>query len=285
MRYQLHPDFGIRNDIDRNIIYVKNPVDSVIPDFVKMINTPTSILLALFDGNRTLADVIRIWSQLLFGKSPDRKVYQEIEIFMMTDLAPELKVKDVFIKQSAIDEKINVVPDIRKLIVEKSKLNLNDPRLRIPLRMLFIPTLKCTQRCYYCYSTESHATPIKPLTLKRLTEIFNDAKKLGIDFVDLSGGEPFAYPNIFRFLEILHDFEIIPNIPTKYPLTREETKRLKDLGIKSMQISIDAITPDLLEHTVGVNGYAKRIMNTFRYLDEVEIKLRINIVITPIIMP
>jgi radical SAM protein with 4Fe4S-binding SPASM domain len=281
MRYQMHSDIGLRNDIDRNILYVRNPVDSLMPDFVRTMNTPASILLALFDGERTLTDVVRTWSQLIFDKSPDSQVHQAIETIMKSSLTPELKIKDILVKQSDSDGTIRDVPDIRELIVERSKVNLDDVRLRIPLRILFIPTLKCTQRCFYCYSTQSYNTEIEPLSFERLTEIFKEARQLGMEFIDLSGGEPFACQNIFQFLEVLRDIGITPNIPTKYPLTKEEVERLKSLGIESLQISIDAITPGLLEHIVGVKGYAERIIDTFRYFEEMGIRLRINTVITP----
>ena len=217
----------------------------------------------------------------MFDKPPDKQVYQQIEAIMKSTLSPGLKIKDIFTKNRDLQKTSGDIPDIRTLIVEKSKVNLEDPRLRIPLRMVFVPTLQCTQRCFYCYSTETYNPSIEPLSIERLAEIFKEARGLGITTVDISGGEPFSYRHIFQFLEILHDSGITTNIATKYPLTRQEIGKLKSLGIKSLQISIDAITPNLLEQIVGVQGYAERIINTFRYLEEMDIKVRINTVITP----
>ncbi len=281
MGYRLHPDIALRNDIDRNLIYLKNPVDSLMPDIVRSIGTPASLLLALFDGKRPLAEVARIWSQFFFGGPPDQQVYREIKAILLTDLNPELKIKDVLVKSQPDEEAVEVVPDICQLIVKKSLVNLEDPRLRIPLRMLFIPTLHCTQRCYYCYSTDSYPGAGEALTLERLTAIFQEAKSLGLEVIDISGGEPLAYPNIIQLLEIFSDLGLTPNISTKYPLTRTDIERLKEAGLKSLQLSIDAIDPGLLEVTTGVKDYGRRIVETFPMLAEAGIKLRINSVITP----
>jgi radical SAM protein with 4Fe4S-binding SPASM domain len=281
MAYRLHPDIAIRNDVDRNIIYVINPVDSLMPDMVRSLSTPASLLLALFDGKRPLSEVTRIWSQLLFGRPPDQQVYRKVQEILLTDLNPEMKIKDIIVKSDPNSEAVEVVPDICQLIVKKSLVNLEDPRLRIPLRLLFIPTLHCTQRCYYCYSTDSYPGAGEPLHLDRLTEIFQEAKGLGIEVIDISGGEPLSYPHIVQLIKMFSDLSLIPNIPTKYPLTRTDIEHLKEAGLKSLQISIDAIDPGLLEVTTGVKDYGRRIVQTFHELEEAGIKLRINSVITP----
>ncbi len=285
MAYSLHPDIGIRNDVDRNIIYVINPVDSLMPDVVRSLSTPASILLALFNGKRPLSEVAQTWSQLIYGKLPDQQVYQEIQDILLTDFNPDMKIKDILVKSGHEEEPIEVVQDICKLIVNKSQVDLQNPRLRIPLRMLFIPTLRCTQRCYYCYSTDSYANSGEPLPIGRLAEIFQEAKGLGIDVVDISGGEPFSYSHIGQLLQIFSDLNIVPNIPTKYPLAQSDIDQLKETGLKSLQISIDAIDPRILEVTTGVKDYGRRIVDTFHLLEDAGIKLRINCVITSINLP
>ncbi len=281
MIYTLHPDLGMRNDVDRNILYVKNPIDSIFPDFVQRLDTPTAMLLALFDGQTHLEDVIKTWSQLIFSKPPDNQVHKEIEIIMRRDISDGIRIETLFQKTNQPAKVTHILPDIRKLIVDRTKLNLDDPRLRLPLRMIFIPTLECPQRCCYCYSTQSYNTKIRPLAIKRVAQIFREAKTLGMDVVELSGGEPFSYEYIFTLLEIFNELNIVPNIPTKCPLSFEEVKRIKSLGIQSMQISIDAITPEILERMVGIRGYTRRIMDTFRFLEDMDIRVRINTVITP----
>jgi len=281
MIYRLHPDIGLRNDIDRNLIYIKNPADSTLPEFFRLIDTPSAIILALFDGSRNLEDIVNLTSSLIFAESPNKKIYKDIEAFLKSELSPDLKVKDILIAANDCDEKINTSPEmLRTLIVDKSKLNLRDPRLRIPLRMLFIPTLACNQNCYYCYSVRSRSLPNRLLNFDRLTEIFKEAKDLGIDVVDISGGEPFAYESIFRLVELAEDLGIQLNIPTKYPLDARQVRKLMDLGLSKMQFSLDAITPSLLDRTVGVTGYYKKIIKSFKYFAGAGIKLRINTVVT-----
>ncbi len=280
MRYQLHHDVGMRRDVDRSIIYVKNPVESELSDFLQTINTELATLLWLMDGSMEIDDVVMNWSELFVGTKPDREIGKVLQDMLKSKLGPDIYVYDVLGRVSSGTAVREDFPDISTLIVPKEIEDLEDPRLRIPLRMLFMPTLDCTQKCYYCYSTESYSDNIKPIDFKRLQEIMEEAKELGMHTIDLSGGEPVSYKHFFPLMEKLFDLGLEVNLPTKYPLSREDVRRLKDIGLKTIQISIDALSPKFIDKVVGLKGYGEKILKTIDYLEEAGIGVRTNTVIT-----
>lgn len=280
MRYQLHHEVSMRRDVDRSIIYVKNPVESELSDFLQTINTELAVFLGLMDGSMEIDEVIRCWSELFFSTKPDRKIGKVLQNMLKNKLGPDLQVYEVLNKIDPETPARDDLPDIGTLIVPKESENLKDPRLRIPLQLLFIPTLNCTQNCYYCYSTESYSDNIKALEFERVQEIMEEAKGLGMHSIDLSGGEPVSYRHFFPLMEKLYELGLEVNLPTKYPLSREDVRRLKDIGLKTIQISIDAINPKVLDKVVGLKGYGEKLLKTLDYLEEAGIGVRTNTVIT-----
>ncbi|MCP4582968.1 MAG: radical SAM protein [candidate division Zixibacteria bacterium] len=285
MKYQLHREVGMRRDVDRSIIYVKNPIDSELSDFLQTISTELAVFLGLMDGSMELDDILKIWSELFFGIEPDRRIGKLLQDMLNSKLGPDIMVYEILNK---IDSRTPVredLPDISALIVSKEIEDIKDPRLRIPLQMLFLPTLKCTQKCYYCYSSESYSDNILALDFERVIEIMEEAKNIGMHAIDFSGGEPVSYKYFFPLLEKLFDLGLEVNLPTKYPLSREEVRMLKDIGLKTIQISIDALSPKILDKVIGIKGYGEKILKTLDYLEESGIGVRTNTVITSYTLP
>ncbi|KKM99701.1 hypothetical protein LCGC14_1145270 [marine sediment metagenome] len=74
-------------------------------------------------------------------------------------------------------------------------------------------TNKCPFNCIFC-SSESNIHKNKFIEKKDFLKIINDAKKIGIDIIQLSGGEPFVHPNIIDFIDYVLDHEFLLEIYT-----------------------------------------------------------------------
>lgn len=63
---------------------------------------------------------------------------------------------------------------------------------------------KCPNRCLHCssYSTENCSEII---TLQKFKEVVDGAKKIGLQTVCFSGGEPFLHPDIIKMIEYVYD--------------------------------------------------------------------------------
>ncbi len=271
----LNPTLFMRKDIDRVIVYAKenDRPEATRPKLtVPLILHPNAaIIISLFDGKREPADVAKIWSYL-------------------KDTAIEDAIKTVSELIEAMKELLFVAPpadylhpyDPKDFVINAQELDLATARCKIPASMLFVPTLRCSQKCVYCYADAKDVTENEDiLPFGRVREIIQECKQLNFAGITISGGEPFVYEHIFALLKLLREAGYHPQIPTKYPLTKKQVFQLKDMGFDSFQISIDSLDPKILTYMVGRNSnYPQRIMKTIDYAKEAGSKISTVSVVT-----
>jgi MoaA/NifB/PqqE/SkfB family radical SAM enzyme len=66
------------------------------------------------------------------------------------------------------------------------------------------PTLKCNLRCAHCYS-ESGPEHNREIPFKKIVSFFNEVSSLGYHYVGVSGGEPFLWSDLEKFLSFSKD--------------------------------------------------------------------------------
>ncbi|NTV41610.1 MAG: radical SAM protein, partial [Candidatus Moranbacteria bacterium] len=77
------------------------------------------------------------------------------------------------------------------------------------------------------------------LTLDDWRVVLSDADSLGVERLDISGGEPMIYKNLIDLVEIGNGYGWHVNINTNGSLiTEERAKKLIDAGLNSMYISL-----------------------------------------------
>ena len=121
-------------------------------------------------------------------------------------------------------------------------------------------TDRCNFRCRYCMT----GAPFPQLShneVARYEEILTITRlacELGITKVRITGGEPFARKGIFSFLERLSQIPGLgeTTITTNGALLDRQTlKRLRDLGIKRLNFSLDALEPDLFSAITRTDAF------------------------------
>jgi radical SAM protein with 4Fe4S-binding SPASM domain len=108
------------------------------------------------------------------------------------------------------------------------------------------------------------------MSFERIKQIILEAKELDIFRFGLVGGEIFAHPQwseLIRFIK--QNGFIVDRLSTKVPLNREDVIKLKQAGIRQMQISLDTLVPEVLAKILRVNeSYTEKIKDTVRYFCE-----------------
>jgi radical SAM protein with 4Fe4S-binding SPASM domain len=134
--------------------------------------------------------------------------------------------------------------------------------------------------CRYCYAGATPDIGEELLSIERLFEIIDEAADLGISTINVSGGEPFEHPKIFRIIERIVEKGIYPAISTKACLGNATVQRLANLGLQSMQVSLDSANPTISDYLVGREGHHCRVIGTIKRLIGNDIKVLVNAVIT-----
>jgi AdoMet-dependent heme synthase len=123
-------------------------------------------------------------------------------------------------------------------------------------------------KCIHCYETGEKCTELSTREAKSFIREFSITvdlwnKVLPLDgALHLTGGEPFLRDDLFELIDYARNLGLIIRILTNGTLiTSQISDRLKNAGIKNMQISIDGIsdTHDLIR---GSKGSFKKAMNS-----------------------
>jgi len=123
-----------------------------------------------------------------------------------------------------------------------------------PFLIVWDITARCNLRCKHCYSTAGRPLP-KELSTSEVVSVLNDLAELGVAAIAYSGGEPLLRPDFFEILEATRDLGIFPALATNATLiNREVAKKLKQVGVGFVQISLDGASPATHDSFRGVEG-------------------------------
>ncbi len=244
-----------------------------------MLRPSEAIIIALLDGQRTLGDVGRLWGELT---ERDEDIgHSEVEALVTKLTTNSFKEANLLVSVSESNRGKVVQYDPNTFVISKEKLNFSDRRLRVPYKVTYLPTMFCPQKCVYCYAKTYPTREQNLLGIDRLREIIAELAALGVDRIQMSGGDAMAHPQIFDILEMIVGFGMGVDLPTKLGVSYAQAKRLYDLGIDTIQVSLDSSDPETLDFMVGVKNYNKRVLQCLDELRMANIRVRINCVATP----
>ncbi|MCB0607147.1 MAG: radical SAM protein, partial [Lewinella sp.] len=106
-------------------------------------------------------------------------------------------------------------------------------------------TDRCNLRCFYCMPEEGikYAPRKDLLSYEEMLRLIHLVAGMGIEKVRITGGEPFVRREMMDFLRALGRVEGIRqvNITTNGTVTAPLIPELKQLGIKSVNLSLDTL--------------------------------------------
>lgn len=107
-------------------------------------------------------------------------------------------------------------------------------------------TDECDQRCKHCYIWQKHGskeTPSIGQCVKIIKGFLAFCKEMGVlPHFAITGGDPLLHPNIWQIFETLKQEEIgFSILGNPFHLNAEVTTKLKNLGCKNYQMSLDGL--------------------------------------------
>lgn len=278
-RIALDPNLRLRNDIDRIVILARPRPFSERDAIFAIFNPSQAIIIALMNGTRTLDQVGELWADLTNRPKQDGVD----EVIHLSKILTSGSYGENKIIIEVDDKTQNTICNynIEEFIIPNQNLNLFDRRLRKPWHITFLPTMYCPQNCIYCYAKTSKNLENDNISLTRIHEVFAEIANLGIEAIDLSGGDPFSHKNIFDIIEIIVSTGMAVNIPTKLGTPLEKLLHLRSIGQQGIQISLDSVDPEILDYMVGVKNHHVKMFQTFEDAKKAELTVRVNCVVTP----
>jgi cyclic pyranopterin phosphate synthase len=142
-------------------------------------------------------------------------------------------------------------------------------------------TERCNFRCQYCMPEKPFSWVPKEnlLSFEELFVFIKVAIDEGITKIRLTGGEPLLREDLDRFIEMIHNYkpDIDLALTTNAYLLSSTAKRLKDAGLKRLNISLDSLKPQIAQQIAQKDVLAQVLKGIDKAL-EVGLGVKINMV-------
>jgi radical SAM protein with 4Fe4S-binding SPASM domain len=137
-------------------------------------------------------------------------------------------------------------------------------KLNIPLSVQLDLTYRCNERCVHCYLDHDDHGEMTTAEIKDLLDQMADA---GVFYLTLSGGEILMRRDFFQILEHARLRTFCVKLKTNGVMIRaREAKRLRALGVESIQISIYSHRPEVHDAITKVPGSLRNSIEAVRFL-------------------
>ena len=142
-------------------------------------------------------------------------------------------------------------------------------------------TERCNFRCQYCMPEKPFSWVPKEnlLTFEELFLFVKVAIDEGVTKIRLTGGEPLLREDLDTFIKMISDYkpDIDLALTTNAYLLPEAAQRLKDAGLKRLNISLDSLHADVAAKIAGKDVLPQVLKGIDKAL-EVGLKVKINMV-------
>lgn len=142
-------------------------------------------------------------------------------------------------------------------------------------------TERCNFRCQYCMPEKPFSWVPKEnlLTFEELFLFVKVAIDEGVTKIRLTGGEPLLREDLDTFIKMISDYkpDIDLALTTNAYLLPEAAQRLKDAGLKRLNISLDSLKADVAAKIAGKDVLSQVLKGIDKAL-EVGLKVKINMV-------
>jgi cyclic pyranopterin phosphate synthase len=142
-------------------------------------------------------------------------------------------------------------------------------------------TERCNFRCQYCMPEKPFSWVPKEnlLSFEELFEFIKVAIDEGVQKIRITGGEPLLREDLDRFVKMIFDYE--PSIDlamtTNAFLLKGAAQKLKDAGLKRINVSIDSLKPDVAE-TIAKKDVLKNVLEGVEEALRVGLEVKVNMV-------
>ncbi len=142
-------------------------------------------------------------------------------------------------------------------------------------------TERCNFRCTYCMPEKPFSWVPKEnlLSFEELFEFMKVAIDEGIKKIRITGGEPLLREDLDKFIKMIYDYE--PSIDlamtTNAYLLKGTAQRLKDAGLKRINVSIDTLKPEVAQDIAG-KDVLKKVLEGVEEALKVGLKVKVNMV-------
>jgi radical SAM protein with 4Fe4S-binding SPASM domain len=134
-------------------------------------------------------------------------------------------------------------------------------------------TYRCNERCIHCYlDHEDHGE----MTTQEIMGVLDQLAEAGTLFLTFSGGEIFLRKDLFDLIAYARNLHFDLSLKTNALLIEAaRAKKLRELGVRRIQISIYSAEPAVHEAITKIRGSFERSIAAIRFLQSQKLNVKI----------
>src|ERR1700685_1536690 len=134
-------------------------------------------------------------------------------------------------------------------------------------------TYRCNERCIHCYLDHEDHGEMKTDEIK---DVLEQLAQSGTLFLTLSGGEIFLRADLVELLECAPSLHFDISLKTNALLIdSERARKLRELSVRKIQISIYSAQPEVHDAITKVRGSLERTLAAIRFLQAEGLQVKI----------
>ncbi|QOP42057.1 GTP 3',8-cyclase MoaA [Sulfurimonas marina] len=142
-------------------------------------------------------------------------------------------------------------------------------------------TERCNFRCNYCMPEKPFSWVPKEnlLTFEELFEFLRVAIDEGVKKIRITGGEPLLREDLDKFIKMIYDYkpDIDLAMTTNAFLLKGAAQKLKDAGLKRINVSIDSLKPEVAQK-IAQKDVLQNVLDGVDEALKVGLKVKVNMV-------
>ena len=154
---------------------------------------------------------------------------------------------------------LHLLLDARIMVSDKYGRQLRDLRISV--------TDRCNFRCRYCMPREKFGSdhafmPRRSfLSFDEIEKVVKSCKKLGLEKVRITGGEPLLRPKLPDLIKKLSKLNLDIALTTNASLLRDHAEELSKAGLNRVTISLDALDQDIHSKMTDSNTSVEAVLD------------------------
>ncbi len=135
-------------------------------------------------------------------------------------------------------------------------------RLPAPFLVVWNFTRMCNLNCKHCYENATREMPKDELSLEEKLKVVEILDEAGVAAIAFSGGEPLIHPHFWEVAKEAASRGFYVSVATNGTIITEEVaKRMKEIGVRYVEVSLDSPNPEEHDEFRGVPGAWERAVN------------------------
>lgn len=145
---------------------------------------------------------------------------------------------------------------------------------RVPWNVHLDLTYRCNERCIHCYLDHED---YGEMTGEEIRGVLEQLAEAGTLFLTLSGGELFLRKDLFELIAFARRYQFDVSLKTNALLIdAARARRLKELGVRSVQVSIYSAEREVHDAITKVRGSLERSLAAIRLLIAEGIRVKLS---------